>query len=197
MTEITLGVTGMTCSDCAHHVERALESVPGVERVEVAYPEAIARIGSETAIALETLNRALPKAYGLKSIPTDGLHREPPQTGSVLGKSPGAFGRLLKPRLGSEQSLSIAVIGTGGAAIAAAITAAERGAKVVAFGEDARPARIVAEQVVEFLAERRVGPCVAKRSLEFLARGHERLGHEAATEFAEATGRGGFLHDRH
>ena len=130
MTEITLGVTGMTCRDCAHHVERALKSVPGVDKVKVAYPEAIARIGSETAIALETLNRALPKAYGLKSIPTDGLHREPPQTGSVLGKSPGAFGRLLKPRLGSEQSLSIAVIGTGGAAMAAAITAAERGAKV-------------------------------------------------------------------
>ena len=130
MSEITLGVTGMTCSDCAHHVERALKSVPGVEKVKVAYPEAIARIESQTAIALETLNRALPKAYGLRPIPTQGLHREPPQTGSVLGKAPGAFGSLVKPDVGSEQPLRIAVIGTGGAAMAAAITAAEHGAEV-------------------------------------------------------------------
>ncbi len=41
-----------------------------------------------------------------------------------------AFGNLLNPRPGSEQPLSIAVIGTGGAAMAAAITAAEHRAKV-------------------------------------------------------------------
>ena len=130
MTEITLGVTGMTCSECARHVERALKSVPGVEKVQVAYPEAIARIGSETAIALETLNRALPKAYGLTPIPTQGLRGQPPQMDSVLGNAPGAFGSLLKPGVASEQPLRIAVIGTGGAAMAAAITAAEHGAKV-------------------------------------------------------------------
>jgi mercuric reductase len=130
MTEITLGVTGMTCGDCARHVERALESVPGVAEVKVAYPEAIARIGSETAIALETLNHALPKAYRLRPIPTQSLRREPPQTGSVLGKASYAFGSLLNPRPGSEPPLRIAVIGTGGAAMAATITAAEHGAKV-------------------------------------------------------------------
>ena len=130
MSDITLSVTGMTCSDCAHHVERALKSVPGVEKVKVAYPEAIARIESQTAIALETLNRALPKAYGLRPIPTEGLHREPPKTGSVLGKALGAFGVLLKPTIGSEQPVRIAVIGTGGGAMAAVITAAEHGAKV-------------------------------------------------------------------
>ena len=116
MTEITLGITGMTCSNCAQHVERALKSVPGVEKVRVAYSEAMARIESQTGIALETLNRALPKAYGLRPIPTQGLHREPPHTGSVPGDS--------------EQALRIAVIGSGGAAMAAAITAAEHGAKV-------------------------------------------------------------------
>src|SRR5258708_11136874 len=130
MSEITLGVTGMTCGDCAHHVERALESVPGVEKVKVAYPEAIVRIGSETAIALETLNHALPKAYGLRPLPTESLHRVPPKTGSVLHNVSDAFGNLLNPRPGSEQPLSIAVIGTGGAAMAAAITAAEHRAKV-------------------------------------------------------------------
>ena len=130
MSELTLGVTGMTCSACAHHVEQALKSVPGVEKIKVAYPEAIARIESQTGIALETLNRALPKAYGLKLIPTQGLPREPPKTGSVLGKASGAIGSLIEPRPGSEQPLRIAVIGTGGAAMAAAITATEHGAKV-------------------------------------------------------------------
>jgi mercuric reductase len=130
MSEVTLGVTGMTCSDCAHHVERALKSVPGVEKVKVAYPESIARIGSQEAIALETLNRALPKAYGLRPLPAESLHREPPKTGSALGKAQGAFGGLHEPGVGLERPLRIAVIGTGGAAMAAAITAAEHGAKV-------------------------------------------------------------------
>ena len=130
MTEVTLGVTGMTCSACAHHVERALMSVPGVEKIKVAYPEAIARIESQTGIALEILNRALPKAYALSPIPTQDLRGEAPKTGSVFGKSPSAPGGLLKPGVGSEQPLNIMVIGTGGAAMAAAITAAEQGAKV-------------------------------------------------------------------
>lgn len=103
MSEIALGVTGMTCADCARHVERALKSVPGVVRVKVAYPEAIARIEGERAIPLETLNRALPTGYELTPI---------------------------KPRAGWEQPLRIAVIGTGGAAMSAAITAAEHGARV-------------------------------------------------------------------
>src|SRR5260370_40423121 len=70
MSEITLGVTGMTCRDCAHQVERALESVPGGERIKGAYPEAIARIESPTAIALDALNRALPKPHALSPLPT-------------------------------------------------------------------------------------------------------------------------------
>ena len=130
MSEITFGVTGMTCSDCAHHVEQALKAVPGVQKVKVAYPEAVARIESQTGIALETLNRALPKAYGLRPIPIESLHRELPQPGSVLGKALGALGGLLKPGVGLAAPLRIAVIGTGGAAMAAAITAAEQGAKV-------------------------------------------------------------------
>ena len=130
MSEITLGVSGMTCSDCAHHVERALKSVPGVEKAEVAYPEAMARIEYQTGIALETLNRALPKAYALSPIPTQDLRGEPPKPGSVLGKESGAIGSLIEPRPGSEQPLRIAVIGTGGAAMAAAIMAAEHGARV-------------------------------------------------------------------
>ena len=32
---IDLGVGGMTCDDCVVHVTRALESVPGVQRVTV------------------------------------------------------------------------------------------------------------------------------------------------------------------
>ena len=130
MTEVTLGVSGITCSACARHVERALKSVPGVEKIKVAYPEAIARIESQTGIALETLNRALPKTYALSPIPTQDLLREAPKSGAVPSKALRVPPNLLKSGVGSEQPLNVAVIGTGGAAMAAAITAAEHGARV-------------------------------------------------------------------
>jgi len=40
MSETTLAVTGMTCTACAHHVEKALLRLPGVRKVEVDYPRA-------------------------------------------------------------------------------------------------------------------------------------------------------------
>ena len=58
-------------------------------------------------------------------------------------------------------------------------------AEVVALGEDRRPAGVVAQDVVELGAERRVGPRLAERRLQLLARRHERLGHEPPAELAE------------
>jgi copper chaperone CopZ len=50
-SEIALQVTGMSCMNCVKHVTRALESVPGVTRVEVtlAPPRALVRYDPETA----------------------------------------------------------------------------------------------------------------------------------------------------
>lgn len=130
MSEITLAVTGMTCTDCAHHVEKAIKSVAGVRNVRVEYPKGVARVESESALALDTLNAALPKNYRVKPLPAQAKHGEPTPTRSVLSRVLGTFGGARKPRSVPEEPLNIAVIGTGGGAMAAAITAAEQGAKV-------------------------------------------------------------------
>lgn len=94
----------MTCPSCARHVEQALGRVAGVRRVRVEYPGNVAKIESDAALEIETLNSALPDSYRLESLrPEEASSRMP---------------------------LRIAVIGTGGGAMAAAITAAERGARV-------------------------------------------------------------------
>ncbi|WP_019195324.1 cation transporter [Afipia birgiae] len=39
MNELTLSVTGMTCIDCARHVEKALWARPDIIAADVAYPQ--------------------------------------------------------------------------------------------------------------------------------------------------------------
>src|SRR5579885_2214336 len=122
MSETTLAVTGMTCTGCAQHVEQALRKVPGVRAVRVRYPEGTVQIAADPAPPLDVLNAALPKHYRLQARggddpehgPTTRPRDDPPAT----------------PRGGSGSGLHIAVIGTGGAAMAAALKAAERGARV-------------------------------------------------------------------
>ena len=70
-------------------------------------------------------------------------------------------------------------------------------AEVVALGEDRRATGVVAQDRVELVAERRVGPGLAERRLQLLARRHEGLGHEATTELAEPPGVGRLLHEAH
>ena len=130
MTESTLVVTGMTCADCARHVEAALQDVLGVRQVRVDYPQAIARVESESQLAIDTLNAALPKGYRVESLPTGEARAQAAPPVSLPGRALGALGGLHRVRAGSQRPLHVAVIGTGGAAMAAAITAAERGARV-------------------------------------------------------------------
>ena len=68
---------------------------------------------------------------------------------------------------------------------------AELPAEVVALGEDRRPAGVVAQHGVELGAEHRVGPRLAERRLQLLARRHQRLRDVAAAELAEAAARRG------
>ncbi len=130
MSETTLAVSGMTCGDCASQVERALRGVPGVRKVRVDYPKGVARIDSELPLATDTLNTALPKSYRVKSLPADDARSKATPPSSLLDKALGALGASRRARAGAETPLNIAVIGTGGGAMAAAITATERGARV-------------------------------------------------------------------
>ena len=88
MTETTtLAVTGLTCRDCAHHVEEALRRVAGVRKVGVEYPKGVATIDSETSIAIDSLNAALPKNYRVRPLPAQEAHREATPPSSLLGKA--------------------------------------------------------------------------------------------------------------
>jgi mercuric reductase len=120
MSESTLAVTGMTCADCARQVEQVLRSISGVRKVRVDYPKALASIDTEFPLAIDTLNAALPKSYRVASLAAE----------DAQGKAIRALGVAHRARASSEAPLNIAIIGTGGAAMAAAITATERGARV-------------------------------------------------------------------
>lgn len=105
MSETMLAVTGMTCMDCAHHVEQALRRVSGVRKVRVEYPKCVARIESEFPLAIDTLNAALPKSYRIKSLSADDAHDRATTSSSPLGKPSGAFGESGRARVGSETPL--------------------------------------------------------------------------------------------
>jgi len=103
-----LKITGMTCDSCAVHVREALEGVPGVREARVSYPDATAQIALEREVPLDRLVQAVVhRGYG--AMPLEG-------DTAVL--------------TGDEEGLHIAVIGSGGAAMAAALKATELGAHV-------------------------------------------------------------------
>ena len=119
--EQTLQVTGMTCDACARHVQHALSILPGVCAVQVDYPSATARLLIEGGLAIEVLNAALPKSYHVQADASTPTADNPPVR---IDASSGLA------HDGEGTGPHIAVIGTGGAAMAGAIRAAERGAKV-------------------------------------------------------------------
>ncbi len=136
MNEQTLSVTGMTCAGCAAHIETALKSLPEVVAVNVAYPQGIARIQSTQPLSLDTLNAALPSKYRLSALSSakkDSASVEP----SIPAQLPPYSGAAPSPRddasvnrpSNADQPVRIAIIGTGGAAMAAALKAAELGAQ--------------------------------------------------------------------
>lgn len=109
MNEQTLLVTGMTCDHCAVSVKKALLAVDGVARADVSYPDATARVeaaaGTPVAALLDAVRAA---GYGAETS-AEGCCGTPSKT---------------------EAKLSVAIIGTGSAAFAAAIRAVEGGADV-------------------------------------------------------------------
>ena len=104
---VALRVEGMTCDSCARHVEDALAKVPGVQGVKVSYPEGTARITAPSSLDPRALIAAV-RASGYAA----------------------ALGTFGMKEVASAGSLRVAIIGTGGAAMAAAIRAAEEGARV-------------------------------------------------------------------
>lgn len=105
MSKQILHVTGMTCDHCVASVKQALLTVAGVTRADVSYPDATAsvEVGAGTSVAA-LLDAVHAKGYGAE-VGEDTAFKAPTK-------------------------LSVAIIGTGSAAFAAAIRAVEEGAEV-------------------------------------------------------------------
>lgn len=115
---IELNISGMACAACARHVEHALKGIRGVSKAAVDYPQGIARIWAQTALNPRAINAALPEPYrAVEAISATGAPRAPSPC------SPPEDMETARP-------LRVAIIGSGGAAMAAALQAADRGAQV-------------------------------------------------------------------
>ena len=122
----TLKITGMTCDSCATHVKEALETVPGVQSAVVSYAKGTAQLATEPGMSPDALTAAV-AGLGYKATLADA----PPASmrGGLLDKATGWLSDGDKSG-GDGDGLHIAVIGSGGAAMAAALKAAELGAQV-------------------------------------------------------------------
>lgn len=121
-----LNICGMTCESCSAHVKKALEQVPGVRSVEVSYANGSATL----AMSDDTSHDAL-----LAAVAGLGYHAalaeapSAPPRGALLDRVREWVGDGEKAGY-SGKELHIAVIGSGGAAMAAALKAAEQGVRV-------------------------------------------------------------------
>ncbi|WP_029131832.1 mercury(II) reductase [Sedimenticola selenatireducens] len=105
---IKIKIDGMTCGHCAQAVKEALDALPGI-RADVCYESGMARIEAADSIETERILEAVEaEGYGARLLID---HEDTTQTKDNAG-------------------LRVAIIGTGSGAFAAAIKAAELGARV-------------------------------------------------------------------
>ncbi len=126
----TLNITGMTCDSCAVHVKDALEKVHGVQSADVSYAKGSARLNIDAGTSPDALTVAVAAALaktGYRATLADAPVT--PAGGGLLGKMREWLGSEDKAGVDGDK-LHIAVIGSGGAAMAAALKAVEQGARV-------------------------------------------------------------------
>ncbi|PMU86445.1 MULTISPECIES: mercury(II) reductase [unclassified Pseudomonas] len=121
----TLRIRGMTCASCAEHVREALEQIPGVHRADVSYASGKAELKADEGVSREQMQAAV-EALGYRAAFEDStIQARPGLLDKARGWLSGSTGA------GKEDGrLHIAVIGSGGAAMAAALKAVEGGARV-------------------------------------------------------------------
>ena len=103
-----LHITGMTCEHCARSIEKALSTVTGVTRVQISYANSSARIETTADVNVSMLIHTIVEA---------GYNAE------------AADDAAATPAI-NMSGLSVAIIGSGSSAFAAAIRAVEEGAVV-------------------------------------------------------------------
>ena len=123
---IQLNITGMTCEQCATHIQAALQRVPGVRSATVSYAQGRAQLSAAPSVSPDVLINAVERlGYGaiLTDAPASRADEAPP---ARAGRRTDQEAKSLR----SAGPLHIAVIGSGGAAMAGALKASERGARV-------------------------------------------------------------------
>jgi mercuric reductase len=121
-----LKITGMTCDSCAAHVKEALEKVPGVQSALVSYPKGTAQLTILPGTSPDALTAAV-AGLGYKAMLADAATGgQPHRTARHGARLDGAADK----RSDNERPLQVAIIGSGGAAMAAALQAVEQGAHV-------------------------------------------------------------------
>ncbi len=112
--ELTIEVRGMTCDHCEGTVAKALQSVPGVQEVlEVSHAGALARVTASSEATPARIESAVAKAGYQARVRAE---RQAPGAPAVISRGGGEF--------------DLAIVGGGSAGFAAAIKAAELGARV-------------------------------------------------------------------
>ena len=119
-----LQIEGMTCASCAALVADALKQVPGVRSVSVSYQDRLALVTVDEGTATPALTAAV-TAAGYKALRAEDAASPAGGAGKALQSLGGAVRRDV-----DGQALHVAVIGSGGAAMAAALKAVEHGARV-------------------------------------------------------------------
>lgn len=113
MNRYQFHIEGMTCDHCAIGLENALHNIPGV-LARVSWPEKQAMIEASNELS----ERALLEVILGKGYQATPVTISPSRTSNK------------KAKLGGEDALHVAIIGSGSGAFACAIKAAENGARV-------------------------------------------------------------------
>jgi mercuric reductase len=121
---VVLQIAGMTCGGCASHVEKALLKAHGVHEVNVSYAEGTARVSGDEVLDPAALSAAVQAAGYQAVVAKRARAAAPPE-----GRSGKNLDKEAKPERRSAP-LQVAIIGSGGAAMAAALRIAEDGARV-------------------------------------------------------------------
>ncbi len=144
--EWTLDIGGMTCDHCARTIDATLRRLPGVFESRTAYPEGRSHVIAEPLVGPEALAAAIAPKYRVTGHSSRPLRSE----------SGVAYGEV-----------DLAIVGGGSAAFAAAIRAADLGAKAVIIERGALGGTCV-----------NVG-CVPSKTLIRAAEAVHRAGHPA------------------
>lgn len=124
-TKIELKFEGMSCLECAHRLERALQAVPGVERATVSYGTKRGTVVTSGEIETAELLRVVEQA-GYRAEVVNGAGTTSALAAPSAKSLSGGPSKLSDD--GGGFDFDLLIIGTGAAGMSAAIRASELGA---------------------------------------------------------------------